>query len=211
MIGQTLGHYRILASLGAGGMGEVYRAHDTTLGRDVALKLLPPELAADPESRERFRRGARAMAALDHPGIVSVHSVEEAGGLHFLTMGLVEGETLSGVIPPDGLPTARLLELAIPLANALAAAHEKGVVHRDVKPGNVMVTPEGNLKVLDFGLAKTTVGGAGVGLKDATVAHTRMGVLVGTMPHMSPEQVEGRPVDARSNSPLREHEPERRR
>jgi serine/threonine protein kinase len=145
MIGRRLAHYEITDQLGAGGMGEVYLALDTKLERKVALKVLPAELADDP---------AKALAALDHPGIVTVFSVEEAEGLHFLTMAHVEGETLGTKIPPDGMPVERMLELGTALADALRAAHERGIVHRDLKPGNVMVDSEGRLRVLDFGLAR---------------------------------------------------------
>jgi eukaryotic-like serine/threonine-protein kinase len=198
VIGRTLAHYRITAAIGAGGMGEVYRATDTRLGRDVALKVLPTEMARDPERLERFRREAKALAALDHPGVVTVHSVEEADGVHFLTMQLVEGQPLDRLIPADGLRLARLLEIAIALAEALAAAHERGIVHRDLKPANVMVTPDGRVKVLDFGLAKV----ADVGRESAaTVTHalTGEGVVMGTVPYMSPEQVSGRAVDRRTD------------
>jgi len=156
VIGRTLAHYRVTAAIGAGGMGEVYRATDTKLGREVALKVLPAEMAASPERLERFRREAKALAALDHPGVVGVHSVEESDGVHFLTMQLVEGEPLDRLIPEGGLPVDRILEIATALAEALAAAHEKGIVHRDLKPANVMVTKDGRVKVLDFGLARMT-------------------------------------------------------
>ena len=154
--GDSLGHYRVVAELGAGGMGEVYRATDTKLGRDVALKVLPVDVARDPERLARFQREAKALAALDHPNIVTIHSVEEAGGVHFLTMQLVEGQALDRLIPEGGLPVERIVEIAMAMAEALAAAHEKGIVHRDLKPANVMVTTEGRVKVLDFGLAKET-------------------------------------------------------
>jgi eukaryotic-like serine/threonine-protein kinase len=196
--GVRLAHYEIAAQLGAGGMGEVWRAHDTRLGRDVALKVLPAEMAADPERLERFRREAKALAALDHPGVVTVHSVEEADGVHFLTMQLVDGQPLDRLIPADGLPLPRLLEIAISLAEALAAAHERGIVHRDLKPANVMVSGDGRVKVLDFGLAKVTE----VGRESAaTVTHalTGDGVVMGTVPYMSPEQVSGRAVDRRTD------------
>ena len=201
MIGRTLAHYRITAAIGAGGMGEVYRATDTKLGRDVALKVLPADTASRPDRLERFRREARAVAALNHPAIVTLHSVEEADGVHFLTMELVEGEPLDRLIPPGGLPARRILEIARPVAEALAAAHDKGIVHRDLKPANVMATLDGRVKVLDFGLAKVAGPGDGAGDDSAlsTQVRTRDGVVMGTMPYMSPEQVEGRPVDHRSD------------
>ena len=199
--GTRLGHYEIRAAIGAGGMGEVYRATDTKLGRDVALKVLPTGMASSPERLERFQREAKALAALDHPGIVTVHSVEEADGVHFLTMQLVEGQPLGRLIPEGGLGVARILDIAVALADALAGAHGKGIVHRDLKPANVMVTADGRVKVLDFGLAK--VAGFGDGPPADTESPTEMktgeGVVMGTMPYMSPEQVEGRPVDSRSD------------
>jgi TolB-like protein/tetratricopeptide (TPR) repeat protein len=149
--GTTLGSYEIQSPLGAGGMGEVYRATDTKLGRDVALKVLPAEMAHDPERLARFRREAKALAQLDHPNIVTIHSVEESDGVHFLTMQLVEGQPLDRLIPAGGLPVEQIVEIAGSLGEALAAAHEKGIVHRDLKPANVMVTNEGRVKVLDFG------------------------------------------------------------
>ena len=134
MIGQALSHYRITAKLGEGGMGEVYRAEDTTLDREVALKILPPELAGSQERLERFQREAKALAALDHPNIVTIHSVEEVEGVHFITMQLVRGQRLSDLIDNDGLPVDQLLGIAIPLVDALRAAHETGIIHRDLKP-----------------------------------------------------------------------------
>ena len=201
MIGRTLAHYRITAAIGAGGMGEVYRASDTKLGRDVALKVLPAEMASSPERLERFRREAKALAALDHPGIVTVHSVEEANGLHFLTMQLVEGQPLDRLIPEGGMPQDRLLAIAASLSEALAAAHEKGIVHRDLKPANVMVTKAGRVKVLDFGLAQVTAGEEETprGSELSTAMRTRDGIVVGTVPYMSPEQVQGRAVDRRTD------------
>src|SRR5512138_2910941 len=153
-LGTKLGPYEILAPLGAGGMGEVYRARDPRLGRDVAVKVLPQAVAASPERLARFEREARTVAGLNHPNIVTLHSVEDEDGIRFLTMELVEGQTLSNLLTPGGLPLVQLLDLAIPLADALVAAHERGVIHRDLKPANVMVTREGRVKVLDFGLAK---------------------------------------------------------
>jgi len=182
-------------------MGKVYRATDTKLGRDVALKVLPAEMASSPERLERFRREAKALAALDHPGIVTVHSVEEADGVQFLTMQLVEGQPLDRLIPESGLPVERILEIATGLADALAAAHEKGIVHRDLKPANVMVTKEGRVKVLDFGLAKVAGSGdaAQGGSELPTEMRTREGVVMGTVPYMSPEQVSGLGVDQRTD------------
>src|SRR5512135_3683520 len=149
-----LATYEILGPLGAGGMGEVYRARDTRLGREVAIKVLPADVASSPDRLARFEREARTVAGLNHPNIVTLFTVEDADGIRFLTMELVEGQTLSTLVAPGGLPLPRILELAISLTDALVAAHEKGVVHRDLKPGNVMVTREGRVKVLDFGLAK---------------------------------------------------------
>ena len=156
--GTKLGPYEIQSPLGAGGMGEVYRATDTKLGRDVALKVLPAEMAQDPERLARFRREAKALAQLDHPNIVTIYSVEECDGVHFLTMQLVEGQPLDRLICAGGLPLEQIVEIASALGDALAAAHEKGIVHRDLKPANVMVSNEGRVKVLDFGLAKDVRG-----------------------------------------------------
>ena len=152
--GTKFGPYEIHSPLGAGGMGEVYRATDTKLGRDVALKVLPGNMAQDPERLARFRREAKALAQLDHPNIVTIYSVEECDGIHFLTMQLVEGLPLDRVIHQTGLPFEQIVEIASALGDALAAAHEKGISHRDLKPANVMVSNEGRVKVLDFGLAK---------------------------------------------------------
>src|SRR5580700_6858704 len=180
-------------------MGEVYRATDTKLGRNVALKVLPGEMAQDAERLGRFRREAKVLAQLDHSNIVTIYSVEESDGVHFLTMQLVEGVALDRVICPSGLPVERIIEIAEALADALAAAHEKGIVHRDLKPANVMVTNEGRVKVLDFGLAKD-VRGSNVG--DATLtsaSQTQVGVIMGTPAYMSPEQTSGRPLDHRTD------------
>src|SRR5215831_348166 len=150
--GTHLGSYEILSTLGAGGMGEVYRARDTRLARDVAIKVLPATVASSPERLARFEREAKTVASLNHPNIVVLHSIEEADGARFLTMELVEGRDLSSLVSVGGLPLAQALEVAIALSDALVAAHERGVVHRDLKPANVMVTREGRVKVLDFGL-----------------------------------------------------------
>ena len=201
--GTRLGVYEISAKIGEGGMGEVYRARDTRLDRDVALKVLPADMATDPERLDRFRREARAVAALNHPNIVTIHSVEEADGTHFLTMELVEGRTLDAILTDDGLSQERFLELAVPLADAVAAAHAKGITHRDLKPQNVMLGSDGRgtLKVLDFGLARFAQEAAPreQGSQAATMFQTQEGLAVGTVPYMSPEQVEGRQVDARSD------------
>lgn len=205
--GTRLGPYEIADLLGAGGMGEVYRARDSRLARDVALKVLPSEVASSPDRLARFEREARTVAALNHPNIVVLHSIEDVDGKHFLTMELVEGGDLGSFATPGSLPLTRVLDIAIPLADALAAAHERGVVHRDLKPANVMVTREGRVKVLDFGLAKLAQVGpasqtSGV---DATQAATlaspisSAGQVVGTVPYMAPEQLRGEAVDARTD------------
>jgi serine/threonine protein kinase/tetratricopeptide (TPR) repeat protein len=197
--GTKFGPYEIQSPLGAGGMGEVYRATDTKLGRDVALKVLPGEMAQDPERLARFRREAKALAQLDHPNIVTIHSVEECDGVHFLTMQLVEGLPLDRVIPQGGLPFEQIVEIASALGDALAAAHEKGIVHRDLKPANVMVSNEGRVKVLDFGLAKD-VGASDSADATLTSDHrTQAGMVMGTPAYMSPEQTSGRPLDQRTD------------
>jgi len=201
LIGQKLAHYRIVSAIGSGGMGEVYRASDTRLQRDIALKVLPAEMAASPESLERFRREARAVAALNHPLVVTIYSVEESDGVHFLTMELLDGQPLAGMIPSGGLPAGQLLDIAGSLATALTAAHEKGIVHRDLKPANVIVTREGQVKVLDFGLAKIAAASTpSLHTNDApTDVHTSKGIVVGTMPYMSPEQLLGHDLDHRTD------------
>jgi len=198
--GVRLNHYEVKAKLGEGGMGEVYRALDTTLGRHVALKVLPPDLAQDSVRIERFRREARTVASLNHPHIVTIYSVEQdaASGAHFLTMELVEGESLDRRLPASGLSVPKLLDLAATLADALAAAHDKHIVHRDLKPGNVMLTADGRLKVLDFGLAKIT-DPAAASAETRTDLRTTEGVTLGTVPYMSPEQLEGQELDGRSD------------
>jgi serine/threonine protein kinase/TolB-like protein/Tfp pilus assembly protein PilF len=206
MIGQTLARYTITGMLGEGGMGVVYRAEDSELGRDVALKLLPAEMADNPKRIERFRREAKAVAALNHPNIVTIHSIESVETTHFMTMELVEGESLDHIIPPGGLPLARVFDIAIPLADALSSAHERGIVHRDLKPANVMVSGENRIKVLDFGLAKLVedpdaeTGDHGMtALPTQATELTAEGMVMGTAPYMSPEQVEGRALDHRTD------------
>jgi eukaryotic-like serine/threonine-protein kinase len=200
MLGQTLAHYEILRKLGQGGMGEVYLARDTKLDRQVALKVLSPEFAQSDDRRRRFEREAKALAALDHANIVQVFSVEEADGTQFITMQLVQGKTLADLLPKGGFPLSEFFKVAIPLADAVAAAHEQGIVHRDLKPANVMLTEDGRLKVLDFGLSQSS---APTQLESdsqsPTVLKTKEGVLAGTLQYMSPEQAEGKTVDTRSD------------
>ncbi|MEO5616594.1 MAG: serine/threonine-protein kinase, partial [Candidatus Eisenbacteria bacterium] len=192
--GTRLGTYEIVASLGSGGMGEVYRAKDLRLGREVALKVLPTDVATHPDRLARLEREARMVAGLSHPNIVVLHSVEDDGDVRFLTMELVEGQSLDKHVTPGGLPVARVLDLGIALSDALTAAHEKGVVHRDLKPANVMLTREGRVKVLDFGLAKPAAVDSDM---DATQAATlavplsSAGLVAGTVPYMAPEQIRG--------------------
>jgi len=201
--GTKLGPYEVLAPLGAGGMGEVYRARDTRLGREVAIKVLPAERLSDPARRARFVQEARAASALNHPNIVTIHEVETAEGIDFIVMERVSGKTLDEVIPRQGMRLGEALRVAIPLADALAAAHAAGIVHRDLKPANVMVTPEGVVKVLDFGLAKLTQTDGGGSEEDTTLdAQARLsrpGTVAGTPAYMSPEQASGGTVDARSD------------
>ena len=204
MTERTLDRYRILGELGRGGMGVVHEALDTTLGRRVALKLLPPDRVADPERRERFLREARAASALNHPGIVTVHDLGRADGLDLIVMELVEGETLADRIARGPVALGPALGIAVQVADALARAHAAGIVHRDLKPSNVMVTSEGTAKILDFGLAKLVEpppgeGGDTLRLRRAEQGESAEGVLLGTVPYMSPEQASGKPVDARSD------------
>ena len=199
MIGKTLSHYKVLEKLGSGGMGEVYVAEDTKLSRKVALKVLPPEMASG-ERRMRFEREAKAVAALNHPNIVTIHSVEESEGVHFITMELVKGKTVTELIPKKGLPLNKFFDIAIPLADAVSAAHEKGIIHRDLKPDNLMVSDEGRLKILDFGLAKLKQEFAEEGLSELpTRSPTQEGRILGTVAYMSPEQAEGKQIDHRSD------------
>lgn len=200
MIGKTLAHYEILGKLGSGGMAEVYRARDCRLGREVALKVLPPSMAGDPDRLRRFELEARAVAALKHPNIITVYSVDESEGTRFITMELAEGNGLDALIPAGGFPFERFMEIAVPLVDALAAAHESGIVHRDVKPANIILTTEGRVKVLDFGLAKVSpLRSADRHNRDSTQEMTSAGMVLGTLPYMSPEQVQGKSVDCRSD------------
>ena len=200
-IGSTLGHYTIVRKLGSGGMGEVYLADDTRLGRQVALKTLLPDLAADIERRTRFEREARAVAVINHPNIVTLYSIESQDDVHFLTMELVKGQTLSKAIPGGGLPLKEFFAIALPLTDAVGAAHEHGITHRDLKPENVMVADNGRVKVLDFGLAKLKppLMDQDDLTKEISDVRTLRGQVLGTMAYMSPEQAEGRELDHRSD------------
>jgi serine/threonine protein kinase/tetratricopeptide (TPR) repeat protein len=199
MIGRTLSHYRITALLGVGGMGEVYLAEDTRLKRKVALKVLPGDLASNPVRLARFQREAEALAALSHPNIVTIYSVEEVDGVHFITMEHIDGTPLSRQIPSEGMDLGRFFDLAVPLVDAVAAAHERGIMHRDLKPANVMLDADGRVHVLDFGLAKMYDDTPSNSAAETTLENTLEGTIVGTVPYMSPEQVQGLPVDRRSD------------
>lgn len=201
MIKRTLGSYEVLEKLGEGGMGEVYRAHDSKLQRDVAIKLLSAELADSPERLERLQREARMLASIDHPNINAIYAVEEIDGVHFLVLQLVEGTTLAARLGTRRLPEDEALRIGMQIAEALEAAHAKGIVHRDLKPSNVMVSDDGRVKVLDFGIAKATRPAASPDLtSEATLeALTRVGTILGTAPYMSPEQLRGETVDVRTD------------
>ena len=209
MIGRTLKHYVIEEVLGQGGMGTVYRARDTRLQRQVALKVLAPELTADPERRQRFVREARSAAAITHPSIAQVYDIDEADGVTFIAMELVEGTTVRRLIVDRDLDLLASLEIGIQVGEGLARAHETGIVHRDIKSENIMVTRDGHAKILDFGLAKldpirSSEAAPGQAPEEhisqmATLAQTQAGMVVGTVAYMSPEQARGKPVDYRSD------------
>jgi len=198
--GARLGPYEILHPIGAGGMGEVHRARDVTLGRDAAIKVLPAEVATDYERLARFQREARTTSALNHPNIVTIYDVAEQDGTAYIAMEFVEGLTLSALIANGPLPIDQTIRVSAQIADGLATAHEAGIMHRDIKPANIMITGDGGVKILDFGLAKTVaVAGARTipGLRQTSP--TREGFIVGTPHYMSPEQLSGDTIDARSD------------
>jgi serine/threonine protein kinase len=206
MLAETLGPYRILGKLGEGGMGEVYRAHDTKLKRDVALKVLPDSFASDPDRLARFTREAQTLASLNHPNIAHIHGLEESGGVTAIVMELVEGDDLSQRIARGAMPLDEALPIATQIAVALEAAHEQGIIHRDLKPANIKVRPDGTVKVLDFGLAKAPVPEGAGATADAmnsptitTPAMTQAGMMLGTAAYMAPEQAKGKAVDKRAD------------
>ncbi len=203
MVGKTINHYRVLEKIGQGGMGEVYRAEDTSLKRDVAIKVLPEQFTKDPQRLARFEREAQLLASLNHPNIAAIHSFEHSDDIHFLVLELVPGETLAERVAKGPLPVEEALEVCRQIAEGVEAAHEKGVIHRDLKPANVKVTPEGKVKILDFGLAKAFEGETPVTdisqSPTLTEEMTRAGVILGTAAYMSPEQARGKPVDKRAD------------
>jgi hypothetical protein len=199
--GSRLGPYEVVAPIGAGGMGEVYRARDTRLGREVAVKVLPSELSSDPDRLSRFEQEARSASALNHPNIVTVHDIGRADGVAYIAMELVEGKTLREVLLPGALSTKQILRIGVQAAEGLARAHSVGIVHRDLKPENLMIARDGLVKILDFGLAKLSMPESGVLSAAPTVARaqTQPGSVLGTVCYMSPEQASGQPVDFRSD------------
>ena len=208
MIGETVAHYKILDKLGEGGMGEVWRAEDTTLGRDVAIKVLPDEFTSDPDRLARFEREARVLAAFEHSSIASIYGLENIDGRRFLVMQLAEGETLAERIDRGPIPVTDALKIARQITEGLEAAHDKGIIHRDLKPANIKLTAEGRVTILDFGLAKaleTSEGASGSGPHSLSLSPTltadmtSVGVLLGTAAYMSPEQARGESVDRRAD------------
>jgi serine/threonine protein kinase len=196
--GTRVGPFEVVAPIGAGGMGEVFRARDARLGRDVAVKVLPSLFASDVDRLRRFEQEARAAAALNHPNILVVYDVGAAEGVPYVVSELLEGETLRQTLERGALTPRKAIDYGVQIASGLAAAHDKGIVHRDVKPENVFITKDGRVKILDFGLAKPLEASSNDG-SVATMAHTDPGLVVGTVGYMSPEQLRGEPVDARTD------------
>jgi len=203
LVGKQLGSYEILSFIAAGGMGEVYRARDSQLGREVAIKVLPAEFTQDPERLARFQREAKLLAALNHPNIAAIYGLEESDGIRFIVLELVDGQTLAERLAKGPRPIEEALEICYQVAEGLEAAHEKGIVHRDLKPANVKITPEGKVKILDFGLAKAFEGETPVAdisqSPTLTEEMTKSGVILGTAAYMSPEQARGKQVDRRAD------------
>src|SRR5215471_13905491 len=197
--GTILGQYEIRSPLGAGGMGEVYRAHDTRLDRDVAIKVLPEYLTSDPERLRRFEQEARATAALNHPNILAVYQMATDNGISYLVEELLEGETLRERLRHGPIPLRKAIDYAVQIAHGLAAAHDRGIIHRDLKPENLFVTKDGRVKILDFGLARLVPPQNASGNEDTVTQRTDPGVVLGTASYMSPEQVRGQMVDHRTD------------
>jgi len=194
--GTKLGSYEIIAPIGAGGMGEVYRARDMKLARFVAIKVLPKSFSSDTEYRQRLEREARVLAAINHPNILSIHDMATEGDVYYLVCELLEGVTLRNRLRESSLPIRKCIDIAIQSAKGLAAAHDKGIIHRDLKPENIFLLKDGRVKILDFGLAKQAVPNEDGNTLSVAEPRTQDGVLLGTVGYMSPEQVRGRPADA---------------